>query len=202
MPTRWWRPTAWSILPEPSSRSPSIPATSPASSAKRWTQSPPYPHAPSLPRSWGGRSWGVPGGGCRRPLKPPRLARHLDRAPPPAPHPPKRGSLAALLRRDDSRGGGALLFGARYGSSDSLPTAPAARHPPAPPSRCVHDLATWQLASSFGGTSPSGGGWGRGHPPWTRIFCALPKRRTRFSWPVTSGLCGLRVSVVRGDPVV
>jgi len=42
-----------------------------------------------------------------------------------APHPPRRGSLVALLRRDDSRGGGALRFGARYGSSDSLPTARA-----------------------------------------------------------------------------
>jgi len=42
-----------------------------------------------------------------------------------APHPPRRGPLVALLRRDDSRGGGALRFGARYGSSDSLPTARA-----------------------------------------------------------------------------
>ena len=39
-----------------------------------------------------------------------------------APHPPEAGgALAALLRRDGSRGGDALRFGARYGSSDSLP---------------------------------------------------------------------------------
>jgi hypothetical protein len=38
------------------------------------------------------------------------------------PHPPEAGgALAALLRRDDSRGGCVLRFGARYGSSDSLP---------------------------------------------------------------------------------
>jgi hypothetical protein len=38
------------------------------------------------------------------------------------PHPPEAGgALAALLRRDGSRGGGVLRFGARYGSSDSLP---------------------------------------------------------------------------------
>src|SRR2546422_5768572 len=35
--------------------------------------------------------------------QPPRLARLLARAPPPGPHPPRRGSLAALLRRDGSR---------------------------------------------------------------------------------------------------
>ena len=38
------------------------------------------------------------------------------------PHPPEAGgALAALLRRDGSRGGDVLRFGARYGSSDSLP---------------------------------------------------------------------------------
>src|SRR5439155_20014455 len=43
-----------------------------------------------------------------------------------------------------------------------------------------------------------GGGWGRGHPPWTRIFCALSKRRTGVSWPLTRRSRGLRVSVVHG----
>src|SRR5207244_10474543 len=37
-----------------------------------------------------------------------------------------------------------------------------------------------------------------GHPPWTRIFCALPKRRTGVSWPLTRRSNGLRVSVVHG----
>ncbi|MDP2703154.1 MAG: hypothetical protein Q8P98_13915, partial [Candidatus Rokubacteria bacterium] len=37
--------------------------------------------------------------------------------------------LAAPLRGDGSRGGGALRFGARYGSSDSLPMAPPAPGP-------------------------------------------------------------------------
>jgi len=56
--------------------------------------------------------------------QPPRLARRLARAPP---LPRDGGRSPPLLRRDDSRGGGALRFGARYGSSDSLPTAPAGR---------------------------------------------------------------------------
>jgi len=59
--------------------------------------------------------------------QPPRLARLLARAPPPGPPSPETG----VARRpasggDGSRGGGALRFGARYGSSDSLPTAPPA----------------------------------------------------------------------------
>ena len=44
------------------------------------------------------------------------------------PSPETGVALAALLRRDGSRGGDALRFGARYGSSHSLPT-----QSPAPP---------------------------------------------------------------------
>ena len=40
------------------------------------------------------------------------------------PIPRDGGALAVPLRGDGSRGGGALRFGARYGSSDSLPMAP------------------------------------------------------------------------------
>src|SRR6266849_6255132 len=60
--------------------------------------------------------------------QPPRLARHLARAPPPGPPSPETGvAHRSACGGDGSRGGGALRFGARYGSSDSLPTAPACR---------------------------------------------------------------------------
>ena len=46
------------------------------------------------------------------------------------PHPPEAGgALAALLRRGGSRGGGVLRFGARYGSSDSLPMGTSGHRP-------------------------------------------------------------------------
>src|SRR5213075_2929141 len=71
-------------------------------------------------------------GTCRRPLKPPRLARHLARAPPPAPPSPRGGGCARRpAAQGGSRGGDALRFGARYGSSDSLPTARACLPPTA-----------------------------------------------------------------------
>jgi len=49
-----------------------------------------------------------------------------------APHPPRRGSLAQPAAQAGSRGGGALRFGARYGSSDSLPRECLPQHPPSP----------------------------------------------------------------------
>src|SRR5207245_707847 len=42
---------------------------------------------------------GHAGPGSRRPLKPPRLARHLARAPPPGPPSPETGVARRLLRR-------------------------------------------------------------------------------------------------------
>src|SRR5207245_4073541 len=64
--------------------------------------------------------------------QPPRLARHLARAPPPAPPSPRGGGCARRpAAQVGSRGGYALRFGARYGSSDSLPRACL----PAPPAR-------------------------------------------------------------------
>src|SRR2546430_2369967 len=54
-----------------------------------------------------------------------KLARAAASARPP---PPERGvAPRPACGGDDSRGGGALRFGARYGSSDSLPTALACR---------------------------------------------------------------------------
>src|SRR5438132_11131119 len=63
------------------------------------------------------------GSGGRHPsAQPPRLARLLARAPPPRPPSPETGvARRPACGGDDSRGGGALRFGARYGSSDSLP---------------------------------------------------------------------------------
>src|SRR6266852_2722697 len=176
-------------------------------------------HAPqhpaiACPKSYS-ESW-VPGGtgACRQRGGRGRAVRAVVRSTSSPREPPRSGASACppspetgVARRPCSAG---TTRAAEAPCSSGRATArrirsrrlPAARHPPALPSRCVHDLATWQLASSFGGTSPRGGGWGREHPPWTRIFCALPKRRTRFSWPVSSGLCVLRVNEVRADPVV
>src|SRR6266567_5676904 len=65
------------------------------------------------------------GSGGRHPssAQPPRLARLLARAPPPGPPSPETGVARRPAAQDRSRGGGALRFGARYGSSDSLPRA-------------------------------------------------------------------------------
>src|SRR6266700_1758505 len=64
------------------------------------------------------------GSGGRHPssAQPPRLARLLARAPPPGPPSPETGvARRPACGGDDSRGGCPLRFGARYGSSDSLP---------------------------------------------------------------------------------
>jgi len=63
-------------------------------------------------------------------------------------------------------------------------------------------LADWppKERASPCAASPSteGEGGAGGHPPQTRIFCALPKPATWVSWPLTRGDSGLRVSVVWG----
>ncbi len=141
-----------------------------------------------------GGTEGWPVAGCRRPLNLlASRASSLGRLrPPPI---PRDGGCA---RRPacggvDSRGGGALRFGARYGSSDSLP--PATRHrPPLSPALPMRRQAR---ATPLG--APRGGGRGRGHPPWTRIFCALPKRKTRISWPLKSAQAGSESAWSAGD---
>src|SRR5439155_8666174 len=81
--------------------------------------------------------------------KPPRLARHLARAPPPAPPSPRGGGYARrpACGGDGSRGGDALRFGARYGSSDSLPMAPACL-PPMAEGACGHATASCLFATA------------------------------------------------------
>src|SRR5438552_17726036 len=72
------------------------------------------------------------------------------------PSPETGVALAALPRRDGSRGRGALRFGARYGSSDSLPRACL----PAPPAResvsveSVADRAGLRAADADEGCRP------------------------------------------------
>src|SRR5712691_82910 len=69
--------------------------------------------------------------------------------------------------------------------------------PPAP-----RAAARWQIGRHWHRDSEvhrrtAEGGAG-GFPPRTHIFCALPKRKSEISWPLTSGRDGMRVSVVRG----
>src|SRR5712692_4237274 len=81
--------------------------------------------------------------------------------------------------------------------------APDGYPPPAPPSPALP--APWnysrstRLAYPVDDQSASGGGRGRGHPPWTRIFCALTKRKTRVSWPVKSAEAGRESAWSTGD---
>src|SRR5437660_455884 len=54
------------------------------------------------------------------------------------------------------------------------------------------------LVLAFKNPTPRGAGWGRGHPPRTRIFCAPSKPKTSFSWLLTRLHSGPRVIGVRG----
>src|SRR5712691_7085493 len=73
------------------------------------------------------------------------------------------------------------------------PTTPQPRPPAAPRSYFDHARVLWrQLISERR--------WeGAGHPPWTRIFCALPKQKTEVSWPVKSGGTGCESAWSAGD---